>query len=92
MKIEKQDLGPSPVMQHQYARAKEVCKHFRICQSTLWNWTKTRTNFPQPLKVGRRVTLFDVVAIDSYLKSYSAAKPNREILIAIGEALAQYDV
>lgn len=52
-----------------YARAKVACAHFQIARSTLWQWTKTRQGFPQPLKAGEKVTLFDINAIDAYLKA-----------------------
>ena len=53
----------------QYARAKSACGHFQIARSTLWQWTKTRHGFPQPLKAGQKVTLFDISAIDEFLKA-----------------------
>jgi predicted DNA-binding transcriptional regulator AlpA len=55
----------------QYARAKAACAHFQIARSTLWQWTKTRKHegFPQPLKAGEKVTLFDINAIDAFLKA-----------------------
>ena len=53
----------------QYARAKKVCAHFQIARSTLWQWAKTRHGFPQPFKAGEKVTLFDISAIDTFLKA-----------------------
>lgn len=50
-----------------YRRASEVCEHFQIAPSTLWNWVKSREGFPQPIKAGPKVTLFDVDAIEHYL-------------------------
>jgi predicted DNA-binding transcriptional regulator AlpA len=52
-----------------YARAKKAAAHFQISVSSLWSWAKTRDNFPKPLKAGRRTTLFDIGAIDAFLKS-----------------------
>ncbi len=52
-----------------FARAKAVCNHFQIAKSTLWLWTKSRPGFPQPLRAGERVTLFDIHAIEDYLQS-----------------------
>ena len=52
-----------------YARAKVACEHFQIARSTLWQWAKNRAGFPQPLKAGVKVTLFDINAIDAFLKS-----------------------
>jgi predicted DNA-binding transcriptional regulator AlpA len=56
----------------QYARAKAAFAHFQIARSTLWQWTKTRKSegFPQPLKAGEKVTLFDINAIDAFLKAH----------------------
>jgi predicted DNA-binding transcriptional regulator AlpA len=56
----------------QYARAKAACAHFQIARSTLWQWTKSRHGFPQPLKAGEKVTLFDINAIDAFLKAQAA--------------------
>lgn len=52
-----------------YARAKAACAHFQIARSTLWQWVKTRQGFPKPLKAGEKVTLFDINAIDAFLKA-----------------------
>jgi predicted DNA-binding transcriptional regulator AlpA len=52
-----------------YARAKVACAHFQIARSTLWQWSKHRVGFPKPLKAGAKVTLFDINAIDAYLKA-----------------------
>jgi predicted DNA-binding transcriptional regulator AlpA len=56
----------------QYARAKSACAHFGISRSTLWQWCKTRRGFPQPLKAGAKVTLFDINAIDAFIKADAA--------------------
>ena len=56
-------------LQPSYARARQACKHFQIARSTLWKWCKEREGFPQPLKAGEKVTLFDLNAIDAYLKA-----------------------
>jgi predicted DNA-binding transcriptional regulator AlpA len=52
-----------------FARAKAVCNHFQIAKSTLWLWAKTRPGFPPPLKAGEKVTLFDIHAIEDYLRA-----------------------
>jgi predicted DNA-binding transcriptional regulator AlpA len=54
-----------------YARAKVACAYFQIARSTLWQWTKTRHGFPKPLKAGEKVTLFDLNAIEAFLKAQS---------------------
>lgn len=58
----------------QLARAKRTAARYSIGISTLWHWTKNRPGFPQPLKAGERVTLFDLSAIDAYLKNEGSAK------------------
>lgn len=55
-----------------YARAKVACAYFQIARSTLWQWVKSRQGFPQPLKAGEKVTLFDINAIDAFLKAQAA--------------------
>lgn len=51
-----------------YVRAKTACEYFQIARSTLWLWAKTRPGFPQPLKAGEKVTLFDLIAIENFLR------------------------
>ena len=60
------------IQHHQYARAKSACEHFGISRSTLWLWCKTRKGFPTPLRAGPKVTLFDIAAIDSFIKADAA--------------------
>ena len=55
-----------------YARAKAACAHFPIARSTLWQWTKSCDGFPKPLKAGEKVTLFDINAINAFLKAQAA--------------------
>lgn len=64
-----------PHREPRFARAKTVCNHFQIAKSTLWVWAKTRPGFPQPLKAGEKVTLFDIHAIEDYL--HTSAKNGR---------------
>lgn len=52
-----------------YARAKECAAHFKIAESTLWNWVSKREGFPQPKRAGPKVTLFDIDAIEEYLEA-----------------------
>lgn len=63
------DSTSDSVANPRYARAKPASKYFQIGVSTLWQWSKTRDGFPKPFKAGARVTLFDLNAIEAYLKS-----------------------
>jgi len=65
--VQSSELHALPVQR--FARAKGACRHFQIARSTLWLWVKTRPGFPKPLKAGQKVTLFDLLAIEEYLRA-----------------------
>lgn len=60
--------GTKPQHQPRWERAKVVCEYLKISPTTLWHWAKYRPDFPQPVKAGPRVTLFDLAAIDRHLQ------------------------
>ena len=64
-------ISKNQVPEQRFARAKGACQHFQIARSTLWLWVKERPGFPKPLKAGERVTLFDLGAIEEYLRTYA---------------------
>lgn len=57
-----------------YERAKGVCAHFKISRSTLWHWAKTRYGFPQPLRAGEKVRLWNLNSIEDFLKAQAAKR------------------
>jgi predicted DNA-binding transcriptional regulator AlpA len=57
--------------EQRFARAKGACQHFQIARSTLWLWVKTRPGFPKPLKASEKVTLFDLRAIENFLRNHA---------------------
>jgi predicted DNA-binding transcriptional regulator AlpA len=57
--------------EQRFARANGACQHFQIARSTLWLWVKTRPGFPKPLKASEKVTLFDLRAIEDYLRDHA---------------------
>lgn len=61
-------MKPCNTIPARYARPKEVCAHLRISASTLWEWSKNRPSFPRPIKAGPRVTLFDITAIEHFIR------------------------
>lgn len=67
--MEKNVLKKSAHAQKRYVRAKEAAEYLKIAKSTLWHWSKTRTDFPKPIRAGERVTLFDLDAIEAFLAS-----------------------
>lgn len=52
----------------QYCRPKQAAEHLQIAVSTLWVWAKTRGEPFRPIKAGPRVTLFNLDAIEAYLR------------------------
>ena len=62
-----------PEPQPQYERAKATAQHLKISVSTLWHWAATRHDFPEPIKAGPRVTLFDLAAINEWLRQQREA-------------------
>lgn len=63
-----QTTAPSADHKPQYERASVAAKYFKIGRSTLWQWTK-RPGWPPCLRAGPKVTLFDIAAIEAYLKA-----------------------
>lgn len=51
-----------------YARPAETARHFGVGKTTLWRWSK-RSDFPQPTKIGPKITLFDIAAVNAWIKA-----------------------
>ena len=79
-------LGLGPQLSPRYARARTACVHFQIGRSTLWQWCH-RPGFPQPVRAGQKVTLFDLNAIDAFLKAYAASVASKQAATAITDVL-----
>ena len=58
----------------QGVRPCEVMKIFGISKSTLWEWVKTKKNFPKPIKISYRVAVFDRKEIEDFIEQYRASK------------------
>lgn len=65
-----QITAPGADQKPQYARASAAAKHLCIGKSTLWQWAEPNglMGFPTPIKAGPKVSLFDLTAIEAYLK------------------------
>ena len=57
-----------PDQKPDFKRPKQVADHLQIAVSTLWAWAASRRGFPRPIKAGPRVTLFDMNAINTFLR------------------------
>lgn len=51
-----------------YMRVKEAAKYFAVSTDIMWKWAREREGFPKPIKMGERVTLFDVTAIEEWMR------------------------
>jgi len=54
--------------ENRYMRAKQASAYLKIAPSTLWKWVKENKNFPQPIRHGKRYTVFDMPAIEKHLR------------------------
>jgi len=51
-----------------YARPADAARHFGVCKTTLWRWAK-RPDFPKPARLGPKITLFEIAAVERWLKT-----------------------
>lgn len=56
-----------------YERPRATAEHLRIGLSTLWRWSKESPSFPEPKKIGKRVTLFDLNEIEQWMSTQRKA-------------------
>ena len=49
------------------ARPASTAKYLGISTASLWRWHATRLDFPRARKIGPRVTVWDLNAIDTWL-------------------------
>ncbi|MBN0154368.1 helix-turn-helix domain-containing protein [Pseudomonas aeruginosa] len=59
-----QQTPPSPVS---WESAQQLCKHFKVCRTTWWRWSKT-PGFPAPVRFGRAVR-WHSAAVEAFLTS-----------------------
>jgi predicted DNA-binding transcriptional regulator AlpA len=57
-----------------YVRIKDACEYFQVSKSTFLRWTQEKPGFPQPYKVSARVVLYDLSAIDDFLRGQAAIR------------------
>lgn len=64
----------NPKISPQVLRVAGVAQRFQIGISTVWLWSKTRSDFPKPRKLGGRVTVWDVAELDQFFAAAGGAK------------------
>lgn len=57
----------------QYKRPKPSAAHLEIGLSTLWRWAKERHDFPKPIKLSPRVTVFRVADLEAFITRQQGA-------------------
>lgn len=50
-----------------YSRPAQSAVHLQIGVSTLWKWVKEKPDFPQPIKLSPRVTVFRIADLDAFI-------------------------
>lgn len=51
----------------QYKRPKPSASYLGIGLSTLWRWAKEKKDFPKPISLSPRVTVFRVADLDAFI-------------------------
>ncbi|GAB6044822.1 hypothetical protein JCM11957_04200 [Caminibacter profundus] len=59
-----------------YKRANEIAEMFSIGRATLYKYLNEDPEFPKPLKVSSKVTLWNVWEIEEYFKKRSQKAQN----------------
>lgn len=56
----------------QSLRPKQAAEFLGIGVSTLWRWTKEREDFPKPILLGRRTTIFEKSRLVSWREAQAS--------------------
>lgn len=60
--------------QSDWARPKQAAQHLQVALSTLWEWARTRHDFPKPYKPSRRATYFKRSELDAWMLRQQVGK------------------
>lgn len=47
-------------------RPKAAAQYLSISTQTLWRWVKERDDFPKPIRLGPRTTIFEISKLDEF--------------------------
>lgn len=59
-------------------RAKDSARHLAMGVSTLWRKSKEEPDFPQPIRLSERVTVWKVADLDDYIERKAASSTGGE--------------
>jgi len=51
----------------QYLRVNQVAKYLSVSRATIYRWIKSNPNFPRPIQLGKRSTVFDLAEIKQFI-------------------------
>lgn len=71
----RQPRSPQPAPEGaQFAQANAVCLRFGFSRVHLWRLSRDDPKFPKPRRMGPRLTLYDVQAIEEYIRAHGAGQ------------------
>jgi len=47
-------------------RPKQAAEFLGIGRATLWRWSRERADFPKPIRLSSRCTIFDLAKLDAW--------------------------
>jgi len=68
--MERKVKSPQP----QSLRAAQGAEFLGVGVATFWRWARTRPDFPQPIRLSPRCTVFDVEALRTWRDAQTQAK------------------
>ncbi len=55
-------------MTQKYLRVNEVAKFLSVSRATIYRWIHSNSNFPKPIKLGERSTVFDFDEVKTFVE------------------------
>lgn len=59
-------------------RPAQAAKLLGIGESTFWRWAKQRDDFPRPIRLGTRTTVFDAAMLIAWRDAHTAPSKGRK--------------
>lgn len=58
-------------------RPRQAAEFLGIGESTLWRWTKDRPDFPKPIKLGARTTVYPLDKLTAWRDAQATGAPRK---------------
>ncbi len=56
-----------------YLRVNDAAKFLAVSRATLYRWIKSNPNFPKPIQLGERSTVFDLDELKAFIEHRRSA-------------------